>query len=371
MSFDLGYVAMIAVVTGMVGIDKKAYLEGVCEAARERGNDVGLFNVGDMMYSEASDIRAGRILDISLKRLGGLRRSVIKDIISRKQEHSHLIVNTHATFRWRHGLFPAFDFDQMRQLGADIYVCMVDGVEALHVRLTQDHPVNHSLKDLLVWREEEILGTELMCDGAGQGGEYYCMSRGEGLGTVETFYRLMFEREMDKVYLSFPMTHVMGNAAVERELGEFRSRMKERFICFDPGDLEEACLPCMADEALANGEDKVKLGALGVEFEIDARELKSIESDINSQIYTRDFALIDQSDMIVSYVPALADGRPAISSGVERELQHGHEAAKEVYVIWTADSAPSVFVTQTASRVFGSLEEAEEFFLGKESANEG
>jgi hypothetical protein len=246
---------------------------------------------------------------------------------------------------------------------------MVDGVEALHVRLSQDHPVNHSLKDLLVWREEEVLGTELMCSGVGQGGEYYCVSRGEGEGTVETFYRLMFERETEKVYLSFPMTHVMGNKAVMCELSEFRSRMKERFICFDPGDLEEACLPYLADEAIGRGEEKVKLGALGQEFEVEARELKSIESDINSQIYTRDFALIDQSDMIVSYVPALEDGRPAISSGVERELQHGHEAAKEVYVIWTAESLPSVFVTQTASRVFGSLEEAEDFFLCKKRCN--
>ena len=29
---------------------------------------------------------------------------------------SNLIVNTHATFRWRHGLFYAFDYDQMQAL---------------------------------------------------------------------------------------------------------------------------------------------------------------------------------------------------------------------------------------------------------------
>jgi hypothetical protein len=72
--------------------------------------------------------------------------------------------------------------------------------------------------------------------------------------------------------------------------------------------------------------------------------------------------LIDQSDMIVSFVPSLADGRAAISSGVERELQHAHEAAKEVYVIWTAKQQPSVFVTQTATKVFDSMSSAQEFF---------
>ncbi len=46
--------------------------------------------------------------------------------------------------------------------------------------------------------------------------------------------------------------------------------------------------------------------------------------------------------MIVSYIPAGPDGWPIISSGVERELQHAHEAAKEVFVIWMPKKKPSV-----------------------------
>jgi hypothetical protein len=91
-------------------------------------------------------------------------------------------------------------------------------------------------------------------------------------------------------------------------------------------------------------------------------EVRQIQRDINSQTYTRDFMLIDQSEMIISLVPNLGDGRAAISSGVERELQHAHEAAKEVYVIWKAKQSPSVFVTQTATKVFDSVAEALEYF---------
>jgi len=69
-------------------------------------------------------------------------------------------------------------------------------------------------------------------------------------------------------------------------------------------------------------------------------------------------------------VPSLDDGRAAISSGVERELQHAHEAAKDVYVIWTAEQSPSVFVTQTATKVFGSVSEAVEFFKKKKYIEE-
>jgi len=94
-------------------------------------------------------------------------------------------------------------------------------------------------------------------------------------------------------------------------------------------------------------------------------EVLQIERDINSQIYARDFLLIEQSDMIVSFIPTMPDGRAAISSGVERELQHAHEAAKQVFVIWTAKQSPSIFVTQTATKVFSSLSEAIDFFMKK------
>jgi len=82
-----------------------------------------------------------------------------------------------------------------------------------------------------------------------------------------------------------------------------------------------------------------------------------IARDIDAQIYARDFKLIDQSDMIVSYIPALPGGRPALSSGVERELQHAFESTKEVYVVWRPDDEPSPFITETATAVFRSLPE--------------
>jgi len=356
---------MIIVVTGMVGIDKKSYLQNVCDLAGANGKEVLLCNVGDMMYSEAPDIPAGKILDISMKRLSSLRRSVFKDIITKAETASNLIVNTHATFRWRHGLFPAVDFDQMRQLDADMYICMIDGVAALHTRLLADHAVEHSLKDLLVWREEEIIGTQMLCKGIDDTIPFYCVARGAEAETTETFYRLAFDDRFGKAYLSFPMTAVSGMQEVGEAIDEFRERMKQLFICFDPGDLEEAYLPEHARQAAEEGLDFVEAAAFGRAIRLDLDEVRQIERDINSQIYARDFMLIDQSDMIISFIPTLPGGRAAISSGVERELQHAHEAAKEVYVIWTAEQNPSVFITQTATKVFGSVGDAVEFFQEK------
>jgi len=355
---------VIIVVTGMVGLDKKSYLERVCEYAGRQGKTVLLCNVGDMMYAEAPDIAPGKILDIPLKRLQTLRRSVFKDIIAKAKKASNLIVNTHATFRWRHGLFPAVDFDQMRQLNADAYICLIDGVAALHSRLGE-HASEHTLKDLIVWREEEIISTEMLCRGINEKTPFYCLARGGIEDTVETFYRLLFEPQFKRIYISYPMTVVADLEDVKREIGGFRQAMKQHFVCFDPGDLEEAFLPRQALQSAENGRDFLEINAGGKPVRLDLDQIRQIERDIYSQTYARDFMLIDQAEMIISFIPTLPDGRAAISSGVERELQHAHEAAKEVYVIWPAKQTPSVFITQTATKVFGDVDSALGFFKKK------
>jgi hypothetical protein len=356
---------MIIAVTGMVGLNKKAYLQAVCAHAAQQGQELALANVGDRMYAEAPDIPPGKILDISMKRLSSLRRSVFKDIIGTARQVPHLLVNTHATFRWRHGLFPAVDFDQMRALDIDMYICMIDGVAGLHDRLQCEHAVNHTLKDLIVWREEEIIGTEMLRRGINERVPFYCLALGNHESTVETFYRLVFESQTRKAYLSFPMTAVSHIPEVQTQIEEFRRLMKSVFVCFDPADVEESYLPYRARQALEQGQERVETLVQDRRVALSCRELQEVERDIYSQTYARDFMLVDQSDMIISFIPPMPDGSAAISSGVERELQHAHEGAKEVYVIWTAQQAPSVFVTQTATQVFRNLNEAVACFTQK------
>jgi adenylate kinase len=353
---------MIIVVTGMVGLDKQSYLERVCRIAEGKGREVLLCSVGDRMYAEAPDVPPGKILDIPLKRLHQLRRSVFKDIIAKARQAPNVIVNTHATFRWRHGLFPAVDFDQMRQLNADMYICLIDSVAAAHQRLSQEHAaIEHTLKDLIVWREEEIISTEMLCKGINPRIPFHCLARGHHADTAETFYELAFNPQKKRAYLSFPMTAVSLLPSVLDEIGAFRTLMKEYFICFDPGDLEEASLPMKARLAKEQGQDYIEVPTAGQPIRLSVEEVLQIERDVHNQIYARDFLLIDQAEMIISFIPALPDGRAAISSGVERELQHAHEAAKEVYVIWPAKQHPSVFITQTANAVFTSIPDAVAF----------
>jgi hypothetical protein len=175
----------------------------------------------------------------------------------------------------------------------------------------------------------------------------------------------MFERERKKVYLSFPMSHVMDQPATLAEIERFKKTMHEHFVCFDPGDVDEFLIYTAGEKAQQEGRETVQVPASGGTVTLKTRDVMQIAGDIMGQIYARDFKMIDQSEMIVSLVPELPNGKPALSSGVERELQHAFEGGKEVYVVWMCRAMPSPFVTETATRVFRDLDEALGYFESK------
>lgn len=361
---------MRAIVTGQVGMDKKQYLEAVQDFAGEQGETIGLFNVGDIMYSEAPDVRPGQILNLPLSRLNSLRRAAFKDVISDSRGMKNAVVNTHATFRWRHGLFSAFDLDQMAKLEPDLFICLVDNIEVVHHRLHSDHVIDATLKDCMVWREEELLATELLSQ-AIPGSRFYILSRGRHRDTRRTAFRLICRPDMRKVYPSFPMSHVVDMPDVLAEIDRFRAELADHFITFDPGDVDEKLLLERAIVAAREGHEFLEVephsfgGGGEKPIRVRVREVLDIAGDIDGQIYMRDFKLIDQSDMIVSYIPELPGGIPGLSSGVERELQHAFEHTKEVYVVWKPQKSPSPFITETATAIFSSVDEALKHFEAK------
>lgn len=354
---------MRAIVTGQVGMDKKNYLQKVVELAGSRGHDLSLYNLGDRMYAEANDVKPGRILDLPISRLKALRRAAMKDVNRASEGQKDAILNTHATFRWRHGLFPAFDFDQLIEFKPDVVICLLDNIEVVHARLHKEHTSDATLKDLMVWREEEIMASELAAQALGIPNEFYVVSRGRFADTTETSYRLICRPEFKKVYPSFPMTHVEKLPEVLKVIDRFRADLAEKFIAFDPGDVDEKILLDRAIEAAREGQDFVEVDTGSFfgghkRLSVPVRQVLDIAGDVDGQIYARDFQMVRQSDMIVSLVPNLPDGSPGLSSGVERELQHAFDHGREVYVVWHPQKNPSPFITETATKWFRTVEDA-------------
>ncbi len=63
---------MRAFISGQVGVDKTPFLEAVKDRACARGLDLEICHVGKMMYEEAPDVPAGRILNLPITRLNAL-----------------------------------------------------------------------------------------------------------------------------------------------------------------------------------------------------------------------------------------------------------------------------------------------------------
>ncbi len=361
---------MRAIVTGQIGMEKKPYLEAVAQFAGQQGETINMYHVGDMMYREALDVRPGKILDLPISRLNSLRRAAFKDVIADSRDQKNMIVNTHATFRWRHGLFSAFDYDQVQKLDPTLFICLVDNIEVVHDRLHREHEIDATLKDCMVWREEEILATELLSQ-AVPNSKFYIMARGRHQLTTRTLFRLVCRPDLKKVYPSFPMSHVVDMPDVLAEIDRFRAELAKHFITFDPGDVDEKLLLDRAIAAARDGKEFLEVvphtyggskAAGAAPIKVRIREVLDIAGDIDGQIYMRDFKLVDQSDMIVSYIPELPGGIPGLSSGVERELHHAFEHTKEVFVVWKPKKSPSPFITETATRIFSSVDEALLYF---------
>jgi hypothetical protein len=158
------------------------------------------------------------------------------------------------------------------------------------------------------------------------------------------------------------------------EIDDFRRELARHFIAFDPGDVDEKLLLERGIEAAKAGKDWLevaphtfggRLDGSDEPLRVSVREILEIAGDVDGQIYMRDFKLIDQSDMIVSLIPELPGGVPGLSSGVERELQHAFEHTKDVYVVWKPKKTPSPFITETATRIFPSVDDALEHFDGQ------
>ena len=78
-----------------------------------------------------------------------------------------------------------------------------------------------------------------------------------------------------------------------------------------------------ADEATQANQEYIEVPAAEGTVKLKTSEVVQISGDIMGQIYMRDFKMVDQSDMIISFVPELPNGKPGLSSGVERA--HGEK----------------------------------------------
>jgi hypothetical protein len=348
---------MKVIVFGQIGLRKKKFLTRVEAFVRSKGKLLRTYNVGSLMYSMDKTIRKGRILEKKIPELKHIRARVFDNItgqICTDTSCDASLVNSHATFRWSNGLFLGFCKEEIQKLAPDMCITLIDNIQntKLSLMLRQHKPEPFTLKDIIVWREEEQLAAEIassLVDNC----KNYVIAIGHG---PELLYKLIFESHLPKAYLSYPITFALGHPETWKEIEKFREYIKNKLICFDPFTISESILitEYNAMKTSHGRKDRLVLKVEGQDVVFSSYEIEEVIPNIQGQIIARDLQLVQQSDMVISYIPE-RDGQPMLSEGVSRELEHAKQCTIDRYVIWPSTKNPSPFLQ--ATKLFKNIDE--------------
>jgi len=343
------------VVTGPGGLSKTQFVEDVAQQLRENTKDeVVVYHVGTMMYEEDKTIPQGRILSIDPERLRSLRRRVMAKIIEESKDFDgHVIINTRAVFKWQYSILDPFglDIDQLREFGATTFFTLIDNTQDLWLNFNREgkrHGVKKSLQEILQWREEEIRHTRFVAETVAGPGRFFLTathSRDRSETRIELIARVMADPNVVKLYTSFPMTHVEGDKRVAAEIAAFKASVSNHagLVYFDPADVDEFFLCLEAKRAKDRGESEIEVEIGKETVTIPVEELLALWDGINDAIINRDLLLVNQADITFALIPAIKDGLPALSSGVEAELNAARWAGRLIHICWQPDRVPSPF----------------------------
>jgi adenylate kinase len=296
------------------------------------GKKLVVMNTNRMMWETAKelgmDVKREKMLDLSPPTLRALRSTVFERILREVEEHEEnhrevaIIINTHATFRWREHLMPGWDFFYLTKLKPDLFLTIINIINDIYNSL-EANPLWGGMNNrfqLGIWQEEEAFTTKLMAEILKK--PFYIVARRQ---PPETLYKLIFEHEIsEKVYLSYPMTHIKSEEK-KKEIEALANELRKLgFVVFDPGTME--------------------LQKSHYDIPEDIREF-----DFYQTVY-RDFQLIDQGTMVIVFYPEIVH-----SSGVVNEQAYGFRNNKYVFAVFPAENY-SPFTSFFADKTFISCE---------------
>lgn len=356
--FEPGYYPRRVVVTGALGIpSKNAFLAEVRDKLAEERVECEIFDVGGLMYRNSPKIPPGGILNASPDLVAEIRKSAYREILRKVEKlpnETVAILNTRSVFRWSNVLLPdaGLSVEDAREFGADLFINLQDSCEIMHEGINNSpsfrpYGKGCSLAEVLAWREEEYHTTKLICDAVAGSNRLFLssmVSRDRKESRAGLVANLIANPNRLKAYLSFPITHVMDNHAVMEEIAQFKQDLSAKVSCFDPYDIEDWPLLLQAKKAKEQGADSVQTTVNGKPWSIPVQEILAVEQSLKGQIYIRDMCLVDQSDIVVQYVPEHSSGLPAISQGAEGEAARARNSGKPLHVIWKPEGKiPSPF----------------------------
>ena len=415
---------MRAVVFGQSGLQKDAFLEEARGLAASKGKDFKILNLGDRMCAIDSGKRDPQLYpSLPVYERETLRNHALEEIVREVKSNpkKDYVLNAHAVFRTDSGLVPATGASLISKFNPEVVIVMVDDFHYVHRRLLQTPYAGLSLREILEWRDQEIVAArviaqELFKAGSDLQSRFFLLARGHH---PRVLFRLLYERDKKlRIYASFAMT----NATPEelKRINEFKARLAEKHVVFDPAKIVERGMIALAGSVIEEMAERVgaaeavrkahgslidALTKLDIEhpnfvmrksfvptevlpglgdlvytptdrdqkqredqiapalfdpYTYPLDEINALQAAVDGQIYSRDYLLIDQSDVVCALVSAKPDGKtPDISAGSQSELSYAKQTLKDRFVVWGGDMSKLSPWVENKKFVFKTLDELE------------
>ncbi|MFB0543277.1 MAG: hypothetical protein ACETVR_00700, partial [Candidatus Bathyarchaeia archaeon] len=304
---------------------------------------------------------------------------IAKQIKSIKTEH--LFLNIHLSYFYRSQFFGPINISSFKELVPNPenqikVITLIDDVfviwQTLKKREKEGYPgTSLRLREILAWRSVEMMQAEalaLIYTTEERSVNNYLLSIRH---PFETFYNLIFREPVCGVYLSFPITNTRYKEECIKEINEFRKGMhescsKKGAVVFDPVTIDELALNYAREERETRVLDSSVRWPLEIEslvkepdwpIEIPNIEVVEAIEDIENNIGTRDFKMIDSSRLTAVYRPNWG----GLSKGVYAEKRYTLSRGKRLYVYDPEEDTPRKDVSPFEKGEIG-FRNVEEFY---------
>ena len=350
----------VILVTGPPLNGRDEYLERALKKADER--EYSYYHVFDYIREVGKEkgvkITRKNVLDFAISHqdlMNEIRDKAFERIrkeIDGSEKRVH-IVSTPSLFRWGSGSVIGFTSSNIKLLGPDRVIILLDDVLSVRRRIINDpewferfgeNPENIKITTLVMWREDAINHVKtLVHELKREGLEVRYILQFGIRHPPEVFLDLLFrEREKPIVYLSYPMTG--HEDEYYHRVRDFYAKLSEHFTVLDPGTLDDWWVVAEYD-AQVNADPSVK--RIRITHLLDGEEVEELEREdieqatdiLRRQLVERDFNLVDVSKAIAVY--HYAEG---VSAGVISEMAEAYRTLAAIYLYYPFDRRPSPFM---------------------------
>lgn len=280
------------------------------------------------------------------------------DSLSIGSPDAHQFLSLHATYYRAGVIYSRADIELIRMtFQPDMVVTLIDDIyEVASEIVARDEKDALRLREIATWRAVETLVGDFVAKPAKI--PNYVVAVKHPTSVLE---QLLFEPKMKRVYCAFPISRTRQNSNDRAEINDFKTRLRGIGVTvFDPVTIDDLILIHALNQS-ASGETVIVRDADrweltdppllcddrarfhdGSDRQFSRAEVEEVTVDLNRQVETRDFRLIEDSNAIVAYRPHWG-GIP--SRGVTAELRFAQDRGRRIFIYSpTRDDAPlSVF----------------------------